>query len=451
MGTFDPESRWRDPQCAVLPAIADKDREAVVLCMDELLFPLCGPSDLLVTRCRMEEGLQAYLNGLGLLPGHRSMYESDEQIYASWSEGEFKRDIFELAAERPQALPPEALGGRLSPYAVTEGVEAYLSQTDGTTALPKLEVVKEVNSKLYSHRLLERIGQRTYGVQVDSAEALMLLGKQLLESGAFLIKDPFGVSGKGNLLIGSEGMLERIAAHLRKQESAGRRTEFLAEPFLDKRDDFSSQWFIGEGGENTLLSVQRMRNDGMNYGGSESADEPFRHWLEEQGYYGILQDALGHLYRDGYTGYVCFDSMVLQGGELVPIVEINARKSMGLINAALDRYLQGYGRQGMLLSVSLGLPQNFTFSRLMTGLAEAQLLYPDTKGFGMIPLSSGTVTVNRTLADFRTASGTAPKGTLSLPKGRLYVTLVGKDAVHRAELSSRLRQLLTHLSLKVYN
>ena len=69
MGTFDPETRWRDPALARLPAMPDKERESIVLCMDELLFPFCGPDDVLYTRCKIDPALHEYLNGLGFLFG----------------------------------------------------------------------------------------------------------------------------------------------------------------------------------------------------------------------------------------------------------------------------------------------------------------------------------------------------------------------------------------------
>lgn len=63
MGTFDPETRWRDPNLTRLPAMPDRERESIVLCMDELLFPFCGPDDILYSRCQIDPELYEYLAG----------------------------------------------------------------------------------------------------------------------------------------------------------------------------------------------------------------------------------------------------------------------------------------------------------------------------------------------------------------------------------------------------
>ncbi|MFD2876798.1 hypothetical protein ACFTAO_13755 [Paenibacillus rhizoplanae] len=55
-----------------------------------------------------------------------------------------------------------------------------------------------------------------------------------------------------------------------------------------------------------------------------------------------MEEACKDLFETGYHGEVCIDSMLLASGELVPIVEINARKSMGLINHHINQYVRQY-------------------------------------------------------------------------------------------------------------
>lgn len=83
-----------------------------------------------------------------------------------------------------------------------------------------METVVRVNSKIYSSRLLTRIGEKSCGMEANSAAEIEAIGAELLKQGPYLLKDPFGVSGKGNLLIDSEAMQRRIAEHLHKQEGA---------------------------------------------------------------------------------------------------------------------------------------------------------------------------------------------------------------------------------------
>jgi len=227
------------------------------------------------------------------------------------------------------------------------------------------------------------------------------------------------------------------------------RSHFLLEPLLLKETDFSSHWFIRESGGTEFISVQRMINHQQNYGGSIRADEAFIRQLEDADYFRVMEKALRILSEDGYHGFVCFDSMLLKNGELVSIVEINARKSMGLINAYLDKVWEQYGVTGWLTFLSLGLPEGFTFERLLHALSESGLLLTAPGGYGIVPLSSNTVMVNELLSRRRMAeSGQNKRG---MPKGRLYVSVVGRDDEHRSELMRGLRQLLSELSVRVYN
>lgn len=450
MGTFDPETRWRDPNLARLPAMPDKDRESIVLCMDELLFPFCGPDDMLYSRCKIDPVLHEYLIDLGFSFRTRYHYDLNDQNEPLPEPDVFKRCMFRLAIDQAQLLQPQGAGsGCLSPYAITADTEAYLQAAGTFTSLPDLETVIRVNSKLYHNRLLSRIGAKCWGTEVNSAAEMEATGSTLLKRVPYLLKDPFGVSGKGNLLIDNETMQRRIASHLYKQESSGLHSQFLLEPLLQKETDFSSHWFIRESGEKELVSIQRMINHQQNYCGSIQADEAFIHLLENAGYFDVIENALRLLVKDGYYGFVCFDSMILKDGEVVPIVEINARKSMGLLNAYLDKHWGLYGCTSWLTFLSLGLPEGFTFGRLLHILRESDLLLTVPGRYGIVPLSSNTVMVNEILTRRRIADGIQIKQVM--PKGRLYVSVVGRDDGHRSELLESLRQVLADLSIKVYN
>jgi hypothetical protein len=428
----------------------DKDRESIVLCMDELLFPFCGPDDILYSRCKIDPGLYEYLNGLGFYFRSRHHFDLSDEERSLPEPDLFKQCMFSLALDgqqREEILIHNVK--HLSPYAITADTEEYLHAAGSLGSLPDHETVKRVNSKFYSNRLLSRIGEKCYGTEVNSALEVQAVGNTLLKRGAYLLKDPFGVSGKGNMLIENDAMQRRIAEHLEKQERRGLRSQFLLEPLLRKETDFSSHWFIRESGETDFISVQRMLNQQQNYGGSIRADEAMILLLRNAGYFDTMEKALRILAEDGYHGFVCFDSMILEGGAVVPIVEINARKSMGLINAYLDKGWETYGHTGLLTFLSLGLPEGFAFGRLLDALYISGLLFTGQGAYGIVPLSSNTVMVNEILTSRRITEGVQSKR--GMPKGRLYFSVVGRNDEHRSELIVSLRQVLADLSIKVYN
>ncbi|MGG3279231.1 hypothetical protein [Paenibacillus solani] len=491
MGTFDPETRWRDSNLTRLPAMPDKEREAIVLCMDELLFPFCRPQDVLYSRCRIDPALYEYLNGLNFSFHTRYLYDLNDDKMPLPGPDVFKQCMFMLAADRAQNFTSEnrvlqtagsnylenaVLPGFislmnatgeiqqaqstdeaatthathiLSPYAITADTLAYLHTTEPFGPLPNFETVVRVNSKLYSNQLLAKIGEKSYGTEANSAAEIEATGNILLKQGPYLLKDPFGVSGKGNLLIESETMQRIIAKHLRAQESGGLRSQFLLEPLLHKETDFSSHWFIQEDGKTEFISVQRMMNHQQNYSGSIKADEDLIRLLEDAGYFNVIDKALRLLVEDGYHGFVCFDSMILMDGEVVPIVEINARKSMGLINSYLDKHWEPYGQTGLLTFLSLGLPEGFTIGKLLQVLGNSGLLVTAMGNYGIVPLSSNTVMVNEIINRRLVSEGLQINR--GMPKGRLYVSVLGRDDEHRNQLVESLRQVLADMFVKVYN
>lgn len=491
MGTFDPETRWRDSNLTRLPAMPDKDREAIVLCMDELLFPFCGPQDVMYSRCRIDPALYEYLNGLHFSFQTRYLYDLCNEKMPLPAPDVFKQCMFRLAADQAQHFTsenrvlqtadsdygqntflPDSVAFMnpagdlhhsqskdvdesthatyiLSPYAITADTLAYLNTAEPFGPLPDLGTVVRVNSKLYSNQLLNRMGEKSYGIEANSAAEIEAAGNILLKRGPYLLKDPFGVSGKGNLLIESETIHRMIAKHLRAQEFVGMRTHFLLEPLLLKKTDFSSHWFIQEDGKTEFISIQRMMNHQQNYSGSIQADEDLIRFLEGSSYFTVMDKALRLLTKDGYHGFVCIDSMILMDDEIVPIVEINARKSMGLINSYLDKHWEAYGQTGWLTFLSLGLPEGFTFGKLLQGLGDSGLLVTAPGNYGIVPLSSNTVMVNEILTRGPVAEGIQTRR--DMPKGRLYVSVLGRDNGHRSKLIESLRQVLVDMSVKVYN
>ncbi|WP_185602126.1 hypothetical protein, partial [Paenibacillus sp. 598K] len=353
MGMFDAERFWRDPGLARLPAFADRAAERIVAAMDELLFALCEPDDLLVTRYRMDAHHLAYLHEIGFrFAASRADLDDESEERHEGKPGE-EATVFDLLA---RSLPERMLGAGwpegvcLSPFAVIPGVAQAAAAHRLRLDCPSAETVREVNSKLYSLELGRRLGVPSDSRIVYSHEELLARGLELLRQGSFLIKDEFGVSGKGNLLIESESILRRIAAHLATQSGQGKTVRFIVEPFLRKALDFSCQFRIAADGGYRFISVQKVVNTGFAYQGSFTADERLLAILLDADYFELMREVARELYRSGYYGDVCVDSMLLEDGRVVPIVEINARKSMSLIKHRLDRQLQQEGASGSLTS-----------------------------------------------------------------------------------------------------
>ncbi|MGM1021801.1 MAG: hypothetical protein ACQEXV_14895 [Bacillota bacterium] len=394
MGTFEAEVYWRDAQLASLPAIPERASSAIVAAMDELLFSFCQPGDALLTRYAISPVHRQYIAQLGFHPtvNERDLTDGTEQ-----AGNVSAASVFELLGSRKADTStgfPQLEGCVLSPFAGLPHVEEAARAWGITLHQPPLETIRKVNAKTYSSDLKRSLGLRHPGYIVTSFADVAEAGRKLLRDGSFLIKDDFGVSGKGNLHITSTQMLDRIVSYLRGQERKGKRVLFLLEPFLEKEQDFSCQFTIGDNGSVDILSVQCLANNQFAYRESLSPDKAFMERLEREGYFRLMQDVGKQLYQDGYYGDVCIDSMILRGGKLEPIIEINARKSMSLIKHQLDTFLAGKNMRGTLTNYSLSHDGSLSYEELLEGLECEGLLFTGESEEGVMPLGANTLYVN---------------------------------------------------------
>jgi hypothetical protein len=440
LGTFDAEKYWRDPHYVNLPSIADTHASNVVLTLDELLFPLCGKNDVLLTRFHMDTLFLEYLGCLGI-----HLHANANDLHdASAGERINGACVFELLRDADD----DGIAGylqnvdRFDSYAILPQTKEFCRKYNIKYDHPDIEIIKMVNSKIYSNAMHDRIAVKNYGKVARSAEEIEgisrgFAGKQ------FLIKDAFGVSGKGNILISSQGMLNRILKHISTQEQKGLTSCFVVEPFLDKAIDFSCHIRITSDGKCDIISIQKTYNSGFAYRGSSSAEVDFHDRLEKAGYFDIMRMLSRVIYDDGYYGEMCVDSMVLKDDEIVPIVEINARKSMGLINHYLDDFLKRYSAKGYFFFLSTGINGDVKFEHILNALERDGILFTSARGQGVMPVSCNSMFINRML------DVSADKGKTF--KGRLYCTSVAENESDRMALTERVKETLQSISVLVYN
>ncbi len=437
LGTFNAESCWEGNSNVPLPAIVDKSTEKIVHCMDEMLFPFCKSGDTLITRFGMNGSLHDYLNSIG--------FSFDTNRYSLDSEYDLNFSVIELALQQRERLNPILKKTTsVSAYATDSDMGSLLKVIQNNGVLPRHETAVAVNSKVYSHAIHERIGMRPVGTVVHSFLQLTQVTDDLLKSGPILLKSPHGVSGKGNLLVTTPKILKRVLRYFEKQAKAGKDLLFIVEPLLNKKHDFSSQLSISSQGKVDFHSVQRMDNSGFNYAGSYSADTQFVSELKEKGYFDTIEKVGQTLFEDGYFGDVCIDSMILEDDTVIPIVEINARKSMGLINYTLDTHCQKYGYTSTLGFYSLGMNTMLSFESFITQLQDASLLFNPEKGSGVIPLCSNALTINY---DAATRLGED----INHSKGRFYFSIASDSSSQKIQVSKELQSFLNGLEYTIYN
>jgi len=443
LGTFDAEKYWRDKNYTMLPYIEDKNANNIVMGMDELLFPLCGDGDILVTRYTMNPVFKQYLNEIGfnIINNNQDLHSKDNNFKNTVHDCVFK--LLHDKHENKYFKDLLNTANHLESYAVLPETKKTCEKYNISYDNPDVENIKKVNSKIYSHELNDKIKIKKYGTVIKKSTELEKYAGEYITDKGFLIKDAFGVSGKGNILINSQNMLKRITKYLSSQEDTGLNTCFVIEPYLNKKLDFSCQLKIYNNGNHDIISIQKIINNGFSYLGSLSSDKDFDQYLDSKGYFKIINDIAVAMYQDGYYGDVCIDSMILDSDEIVPIVEINARKSMGLINYYIDRYLNGISTKGHFIFFSVGFKGDIQFIDILNKLEKENLLFKLNKKKGIIPLSSKTIFINRDIDDSYNSE--------KVYKGRFYISSVSDKHKERISMIERTKEILKSLNFNIYN
>lgn len=456
LGSFNAEQFWRQSNVAKLPVITDSQADTIVSVMDELEFVFCNSSyDLLITRLPMNDVHKQYLWSLGFCFANNELPLLNIESFMPSLTKLGLREDGNVEALKPTSIcqlllettEPEYFQtlisplSRLSPYSIEPLTEKLCNYYALESINLELEVVKKVNSKIFSHQLSKELFDNTVGEIVYSASDLERVGLRLLECSPFLIKDEFGVSGKGNILVSSPQILKRIVKYILKQEHNGKITRFLLEPLLDKKIDFSCQFEIDQTGQFQICSIQTMQNAGFAFSSIQTAAPSFQEYLESNDYFSQVEAIATKLYQVGYYGSVCLDSMVLKDGKIIPIVEINARKSMGFINDRVDRFLRQFSLQGALTFFSLTYSNPVSFLDILERMEQKNILFLKDKSEGILPLSANTLDINHKLSCSENQK---------MHKGRLYVSVISKSQDSKTAILNKMDDIFTQLEMKIF-
>jgi hypothetical protein len=438
-GEFNAEKYWREENLAKLPEIPDKQSENVVKAMDELLFILCDKEDTVLTRYKLDDDNIEYLKELGFEFKYNSTSLTEDK-----SKEEKNKNICELLITNDNSEINELLSeeANLETFAVLPEAYKLSGLYHRQFDYPTIEVIKKVNSKIYSSKLNLEFGTNYNIKLVYSSKELYEEGMKYLSEGSIIIKDSFGVSGKGNLIISNESILKRIVSYVEMQEKKGKKVEFILEPLLEKAKDFSCQFKICKDGSFEIISVQEVRNTGLSYLGSYTPDKEFMEFIKKQSYFEIMEKTAKKLYEDGYYGDVCIDSMILKDQSLCPVVEINARKSMSLIKHELDRYAHSLGLNCGFTFLNISFNNDINYLDILNALSKNKILFKPSFDKGIMPLSSNSIFINRLLDVNRT---------LNNYKGRFYFAMFYKDIDIVEELGNSLVSTLRDIGISSSN
>ncbi|MGR3911783.1 MAG: hypothetical protein QRY71_00515 [Candidatus Rhabdochlamydia sp.] len=241
-------------------------------------------------------------------------------------------------------IGPFKEGSEILSWAPSLALASFAKQNGLIYLMPEWEVVKEVNSKAFSFH------QGTYLPRSELITSWDQLVKWIsLTEGPRVLKTCFGSAGKGHLLLPGPS-LQKLEAFAYPQFLAGR--PLIAEPFVKRVLDFSTQWIISKDQTIHYVGSTVLQNSPKgHYQASVIGEESllFKSYLPQLDSHKITAESvLKKMASLGFFGHVGIDAMIWGEAILHPIVEINARKTMGFM--ALEMRKQLFPHQTIKLS-----------------------------------------------------------------------------------------------------
>jgi hypothetical protein len=431
IGNFEVEDHWAVGEQG-LPRVLSGSSSPVVNRMDELALLLAGPGDRVLLKERPDPDHLGHLAELGVrLP---SILVPARQDPGRSVTEDVLRDPGLLAELRQLA----GEGFRLLPHGVSAAEERLSAATGMPLAAPAAAVCKAVNSKVYSRNLAERTGLRqptgwacatlpAFAAAVDEARALLAAGRPVV------VKDAFGVSGKGIAVVRDQSRLDRL---LRKVTAAcGKRgrqdVALVVEEWVAKDCDYNYQFTVGRDGSAHFDFVKRAITENGVHKGHRVPSGLDDARIEELA--SAARTIGAGLASDGYWGVVGVDAMSAPDGTLYPVVEINARNNMATYLATVQDTLLPPGTCGLVREYPLRLDRRLTYA-VVRGALDG-LLWSGAGSHGLLVNDFATVNAAwRSDAPF---------------DGRLYGVVVAGDDAGLAAIDARITGRLNEFQKEV--
>jgi hypothetical protein len=200
-------------------------------------------------------------------------------------------------------------------------------------------VVARVNSKLWSHALEVELGVAIEGATIASTlEELNEAARRVCPRGddKWVVKSPYGFAARERVLGRGPAVEGAQAAWVSKRLARGETLIF--QPWLEVLREYGVVCEIARDGSHTVLGVSDLRTNGAGTGtGYVLGRAPTPGRLKELE--AMARVVCERLYTEGYHGPAGLDAIEHAGG-LHPLLEVNARYTMGFIAVAVERAMK---------------------------------------------------------------------------------------------------------------
>ena len=249
----------------------------------------------------------------------------------------------ELVSPRAAASGRTPQRGRLfTPWGWTRTAAAEGARAGADVRPQDFDVVARVNSKLWSHALEVEMGWALPGARVVAAAEELAEAAARACPGAgdkWVVKSPFGFAARERVLGRGPRVEGAQAAWAFKRLARGE--PLIFQPWLEVVREYGGVVEVAEDGAHWLLGVSDLRTNGAGTGVGYVLGRPPapRRMRELEAAAAVVCERLR---AEGYGGPAGFDALEHAGG-LHPLLEVNARYTMGFVALAVERELRPAG------------------------------------------------------------------------------------------------------------
>jgi hypothetical protein len=229
------------------------------------------------------------------------------------------------------ALPLHLLNGpgrydRVESWGSSLSVQAWARKHNLPYEMPPWEAVQKVNSKEFSFTESPKLkyGALLYSEKEIEAWASSFAGNKVLKS-------CFGTAGRGHLFLPASS--EKLTSFIKREQFP-----LIGEPWVERVIDFSTQWIIHKDGTIAFLGETECISDARGQYRENRVGNiltPYRSFIDA--HKEVALPILQTMQAIGYFGNVGIDAMIYENDKLHPVVEINARKTMGYVALKLQQ------------------------------------------------------------------------------------------------------------------
>ncbi len=318
------EKIWNQGQ-TLLPHMTNKYEKETIAGTEQLCLLLAKKKDIVILQQRPEELLCDHLTSIGFTLPEIIIPKDTNQLDISQA---ILNDAYVMRYLK-EAGSKSSLG--LMPYCITKYEEDIAEAVNGKLYGTNSKIISWVNNKCTARQISQLAGlNMTEGYICNNIEEVLTAYNKLINGqiiNKLVIKEPYGASGKGLLVVNNEREFKFFLRILKGKKINN--FELIIEKWYDTILDINYQIFIKSDGTSYYIEPKNQIVNNSIYVGCDGLGKNNQLTGKQRTYFQTVAETVANvLYKQGYWGMASIDAIITKERGIIPILEINGRFSL---------------------------------------------------------------------------------------------------------------------------